>query len=77
MGREALPGTGDRVQPRTPAADRPASTALRACSTAWEAAPTCAAYLPLSGLPRLHGTRIENIPADIPYLRPDPARRAT
>jgi hypothetical protein len=27
-------------------------------------------------LPRLHGTRLESIPAEIPYLRPDPTRVA-
>ena len=42
----------------------------------WEAAPAAAAFLPLSGLPRLHGTRLDTIPADIPYLRADPARAA-
>ncbi len=42
----------------------------------WEVAPACAAFLPLSGLPRLHGTRIDNVPAQIPYLRPEPARVA-
>ena len=42
----------------------------------WEAAPPAAAYLPLSGLPRLHGTRLDTIPADIPYLRADPAKAA-
>ncbi|MGI9169142.1 MAG: glycosyltransferase family 9 protein, partial [Caulobacteraceae bacterium] len=42
----------------------------------WEAAPQAAAYLPLSGLPRLHGTRLDTIPADIPYLRADPAKTA-
>lgn len=40
----------------------------------WEAAPECAAYLPLSGLPRLHGTRLDNVPADIPYLTADPVK---
>ena len=41
----------------------------------WEVAPASAAYLPLSGLPRLHGTNIDNIPADtVPYLKPEPAR---
>lgn len=43
----------------------------------WETAPASVAYLPLSGLPRLHGTTLDNIPADIvPYLKPDPARVA-
>jgi Flp pilus assembly protein TadD len=39
----------------------------------WEACPPFVAYCPLSGLPRLAGTRLESIPAPIPYLRPDPA----
>ncbi len=44
----------------------------------WEDAPASAAYLPLSGLPRLHGTRLDTIPADrVPYLKPEPARVAT
>ena len=33
-----------------------------------------AAYCPLSGLPRLHGTRVDNIPAPARYLAPDLAR---
>jgi hypothetical protein len=39
----------------------------------WDDCPDYAAFCPLSGLPRLHGTRVENIPAPIPYLRADPA----
>jgi Flp pilus assembly protein TadD len=43
----------------------------------WETAPKSLAYLPLSGLPRLHGTRLDNIPSDsVPYLKPEPARVA-
>jgi tetratricopeptide (TPR) repeat protein len=42
----------------------------------WEDAPEFAAYCPLSGLPRLAATRIDNVPAPIPYLRADPARAA-
>jgi Flp pilus assembly protein TadD len=42
----------------------------------WEEAPRAAAYSPLSGLPRLHGTRLDTIPAGIPYLSADPARVA-
>jgi tetratricopeptide (TPR) repeat protein len=42
----------------------------------WERAPEFAAYCPLSGLPRLAGTRLETIPAEIPYIQPDPARVA-
>ena len=43
----------------------------------WEDCPPYAAFCPLSGLPRLHGTRVETIPAPIPYLHADPARTAT
>ena len=42
----------------------------------WERAPEFAAYCPLSGLPRLAGTRLDTIPAEIPYVRADPARSA-
>ena len=42
----------------------------------WDACPPFAAFCPLSGLPRLHGTRLGTIPADIPYLMADPARAA-
>jgi len=43
----------------------------------WDDCPKCAAYLPLSGLPRVHGTRLGAVPAEIPYLRPDPAKAAS
>lgn len=42
----------------------------------WQDAPDYAAFCPLSGLPRLAGTRIDNVPAPVPYLRADPARVA-
>jgi tetratricopeptide (TPR) repeat protein len=42
----------------------------------WTDLPTYAAYAALSGLPRLHGTRLDNVPAAIPYLHADPARVA-
>jgi hypothetical protein len=42
--------------------------------TRWETIPPFAAYCPFSGLPRLHGTTLENIPGGIPYLAPDPER---
>jgi tetratricopeptide (TPR) repeat protein len=38
----------------------------------WEDAPDYAAYSALSGLPRLAGTRVDNVPAPVPYLRADP-----
>jgi hypothetical protein len=43
---------------------------------AWAEACGCAAYCPLSALPRLAGVRLETIPAPIPYLRADPAKAA-
>lgn len=42
----------------------------------WEDVPPYAVYCPLSGLPRLAGTRLETIPASIPYLHADPDRVA-
>jgi hypothetical protein len=42
----------------------------------WENCPTSDAYLPLSGLPRLHGTHLGNMPASVPYLRPAPDKAA-
>jgi Flp pilus assembly protein TadD len=44
--------------------------------THWNSIGDYAAFCPFSGLPRLHGTRLETIPAAIPYLTPDPARVA-
>jgi len=46
---------------------------LKSLHTRWETIPEWAAYVPLSGLPRLHGTRLEHIPAPVPYLRADAA----
>ncbi len=40
----------------------------------WETCGPFDAYTTLSGLPRLHRTRPETIPADIPYFTADPAR---
>jgi Flp pilus assembly protein TadD len=40
----------------------------------WDRCPPFAAYCPLSGLPRLHGTGLDTIPGKVPYLRADPAR---
>ncbi len=42
----------------------------------WEECPPWAVFCPLSGLPRLHGTSVDTIPAPIPYLRADPDRTA-
>jgi hypothetical protein len=40
----------------------------------WDDCPDYAAFIPLSGLPRLHGTRLDNIPGGGPYMQADPAR---
>jgi len=40
----------------------------------WQSCPPFRAFCPLSGLPRLHDTRVGTIPAQIPYLRADPIR---
>ena len=45
-------------------------------SLSWQDMPPYDAYAALSGLPRLHGTRVDGVPAPIPYLRADPARSA-
>lgn len=42
----------------------------------WDNKPDFAAWLPLSGLPRLAGTRLDTIPAQVPYLTPDPTKVA-
>jgi hypothetical protein len=42
----------------------------------WEDCPAYAAFCSLSGLPRLHGTRPDTVPAETPYLRADPKRAA-
>ena len=42
--------------------------------SAWAQCPPYAAYLTLSGLPRVHGTDLATIPADIPYLHAEPSR---
>jgi Flp pilus assembly protein TadD len=39
----------------------------------WDRCPPFAAYCPLSGLPRLHGTTLGTIPRETPYLHADPA----
>jgi hypothetical protein len=40
----------------------------------WGRCPPFAAYCPLSGLPRLHGTRLDTIPSKGPYLHAEPSR---
>jgi hypothetical protein len=42
----------------------------------WEDMPDYAAFCALSGLPRLADTRVETVPAPVPYLYADPARIA-
>jgi hypothetical protein len=42
----------------------------------WQTCPPFKAFCALSGLPRLHGTRVDHMLAPIPYLRADPARVA-
>ncbi len=44
--------------------------------TQWDKTPPYAAYCPLSGLPKRHGTRLETIPNDGPYITPEPDRLA-
>ena len=39
---------------------------------AWDSCPKAHAWQTLSGLPRLHGTRLDNIPGGVPYLRAQP-----
>jgi tetratricopeptide (TPR) repeat protein len=41
-----------------------------------EPLPAFDAYSPLPSLPRAFGTRLESIPADVPYVRADPGRAA-
>ena len=42
----------------------------------WSEAPPCSVYCPLSGLPYRHGTRLDTIPNDGPYIGADPERMA-
>ena len=42
----------------------------------WADCPDYAAFAALTGLPRLAGTRLDSVPAPIPYLRADPVRIA-
>lgn len=39
----------------------------------WAECPPYDTYIPLSGLPRLHGTRAENVPLPVPYVVAEPA----
>lgn len=42
----------------------------------WQEAPGHGAFCALSGLPRLAGSRVDTVPAAVPYLHADPARIA-
>jgi len=42
----------------------------------WEKCPPYVAFCPYSGLPRLHGTRLDSILAPMPYFSPKPGRLA-
>ncbi len=44
--------------------------------TQWDKIPPYTCFCPLSGLPRLHGTTLANIPPAEPLFRPDPAKVA-
>ena len=44
--------------------------------TVWDHLPSFDLQCPLSSLPRAFGTTLESIPAAVPYLRADPAKRA-
>ncbi len=44
--------------------------------TRWDQIGPFLCYCPFSGLPRLHGTRLDNIPSASAYLQADPARAA-
>jgi hypothetical protein len=46
------------------------------CFDRWDDVPAFDACCPLSGLPRLFGTRLDTIPASVPYVRADAARAA-
>lgn len=43
----------------------------------WDSMPAHRAYIPLSGLPRLHGTRVDRVPMQQAYLQADPVRVAS
>jgi hypothetical protein len=45
--------------------------------TRWDSVPEFRSYIPLSGLPRLHGTRLDNVPVQTAYLHADPVRVAS
>ena len=76
LGGRTLPRHRDRLQRRDARHCCGRSRRPHGSSFAGRTHRTYAAFCPLSGLPRLAGTRIDNVPAPIPYLRADPARVA-
>ncbi len=46
-------------------------------TTRWDSIGEYAFYIPFSGLPRVAGTGLDNIPAPIPYVQPEAARSAS
>jgi hypothetical protein len=46
------------------------------CYVRWEDIPGFSAYCTLSSLPRVFGTKLNSIPASVPYLKVDPAKVA-
>ncbi len=53
-----------------------AQLGARAMFDRWDAVPPFDAYVTLTGLPRLARTRVDTVPASVPYLRADPAGAA-
>lgn len=60
------PGALCRLLERTPGVDR--------CVARGEALPAFDVQVPLMSLPRILGTTVETIPAEVPYIVPDPGR---
>jgi tetratricopeptide (TPR) repeat protein len=48
---------------------------IRHIVTDYKSLPACDFHCPLISLPLAFGTRLDTIPADVPYLRADPAKR--
>ncbi len=67
---EPLVACGREMQPVL------AQLGARALFDQWASLPEYDAYVPLTGLPRLAGTRVDTVPAPVPYLHADPARAA-
>ncbi len=77
-----IPWVGERCPDVVIAADPVLHPLIRQVSAAtplvdrWDNCPPFAAYCPLSGLPRLHGTTLATVPRTTPYLRADASRAA-